>query len=440
MLPVESPRGAVAPLHSLYSVANVYTPSDSHWEGGVSFFPDVCGDAGIWVPCVSGDCGPTFVFRFDNNRYGIWYDAQTAAFNVGATLTGATSGATATIDEVTFDFGAVGFLTLSSVTGSFQDNEIISDNGGTPGSATSNGTDGRRFGAGAATHQGDSFTIHSVVWDDETQLTGIAYASGIDADLVDGNNVLGPTGSGGIVSVDGNQTVADMTLENEHECCVDCDVVHVDPYMVYRNVSCTSFSTTEEQYYRSRALRALDASAPHAVEREFFLGEKIPSNPHLAAGSDVTVLNSGNATSPSLAMNYLNQYLGSTCPGGSPGVVHATPLIVPSWERSGDVHHMARTTDNGSVDVLKNVDGHGVVSGGGYPGTGPDGEAVTAAQAWVYATRNVEILESGPRVEANTIRDTLDRKINRTVMTAEKTVAVLTDDCCLAAILVDISI
>jgi hypothetical protein len=64
------------------------------------------------------------------------YDAQTANFTVGATLTGGTSGATATI-VVDSDSGATGTLTLDNIDGVFQDNETITDSAG--GSATANG-------------------------------------------------------------------------------------------------------------------------------------------------------------------------------------------------------------------------------------------------------------------------------------------------------------
>ena len=67
------------------------------------------------------------------------YDTQTANFNVGSTLTGASSGAQARI-QVDSDSGATGTLTLTDIVGEFIDNEIITDNGGTPGSATVNGT------------------------------------------------------------------------------------------------------------------------------------------------------------------------------------------------------------------------------------------------------------------------------------------------------------
>lgn len=65
------------------------------------------------------------------------YDAETTPFTAGATLTGGTSGATATIIRVT-DNGTTGTLLIGNVTGGpFQNNEIISGGGG---SATADGT------------------------------------------------------------------------------------------------------------------------------------------------------------------------------------------------------------------------------------------------------------------------------------------------------------
>ena len=67
------------------------------------------------------------------------YDEQTANFNLGSIVTGATSGATARI-QADSDSGTTGTLTLIDVVGEFENNEIITDDGGTPGSATVNGT------------------------------------------------------------------------------------------------------------------------------------------------------------------------------------------------------------------------------------------------------------------------------------------------------------
>jgi hypothetical protein len=65
------------------------------------------------------------------------YDGQTANFTVGATLTGQTSGATATI-LADVDGGTTGTLSLANVVGTFVDNETITDGSG--GSATVNGS------------------------------------------------------------------------------------------------------------------------------------------------------------------------------------------------------------------------------------------------------------------------------------------------------------
>lgn len=66
------------------------------------------------------------------------YDTQTANFSKGAVVTGASSGATARIQDDS-DSGATGTLTLIDIKGEFIDNEIITDDNGTPGSATVNG-------------------------------------------------------------------------------------------------------------------------------------------------------------------------------------------------------------------------------------------------------------------------------------------------------------
>ena len=66
------------------------------------------------------------------------YDAQSANFTVGLTVTGATSLSTGII-IADVDGGATGTLTLSNIVGQFQDNETITDT--STGSATVNRTD-----------------------------------------------------------------------------------------------------------------------------------------------------------------------------------------------------------------------------------------------------------------------------------------------------------
>jgi hypothetical protein len=71
------------------------------------------------------------------------YDNGTAAFTAGKTLTGATSHATAII--VSAGSIASGSLQVHTITGTFQDNETITDNGTIPGSAKVNGTIAEAF-------------------------------------------------------------------------------------------------------------------------------------------------------------------------------------------------------------------------------------------------------------------------------------------------------
>lgn len=63
--------------------------------------------------------------RITYNEYPLKYDAQQGSFTVGNVITGVTSGATATIRRIERTGSDTGILYLQSITGSFQDNEII---------------------------------------------------------------------------------------------------------------------------------------------------------------------------------------------------------------------------------------------------------------------------------------------------------------------------
>lgn len=86
----------------------------------------------------NGTDNAAYVFAFTAKRANptLAYDAQTSNFTVGLLVTGGTSGAQGRI-VADADGGVTGTLTLHSVTGTFVDNEIITDTAG--GSATANG-------------------------------------------------------------------------------------------------------------------------------------------------------------------------------------------------------------------------------------------------------------------------------------------------------------
>jgi hypothetical protein len=73
----------------------------------------------------------------DDATHTLDYDAETGAFTAGLTLTGGTSSATAEIVEV-IDNGTTGTLRIKGITGTFQDNETITDS--STGSADADGT------------------------------------------------------------------------------------------------------------------------------------------------------------------------------------------------------------------------------------------------------------------------------------------------------------
>jgi hypothetical protein len=92
------------------------------------------GATGIDVEALSAGVA---VMRRQMRTPTLDYVSETAAFTVGATLTGASSGATAIIRAVT-DSGTTGTLTLSNLSATaFTDDEVITDGSG--GSATMSG-------------------------------------------------------------------------------------------------------------------------------------------------------------------------------------------------------------------------------------------------------------------------------------------------------------
>lgn len=98
------------------------------------------------------------------------FDTQTAEFSPGSKLTGATSGATGIIKSI-YSYGTSGVLLLEKIDGVFQDNETISDNGPTTGSAKADGAawSGQYYYAvSAAGLDSESGYYAQVTWSDGT--------------------------------------------------------------------------------------------------------------------------------------------------------------------------------------------------------------------------------------------------------------------------------
>ncbi len=116
------------------------------------------------------------------------YDAQSANFTVGAILTGGTSGAHGII-IADVDAGSTGTLTLEGIDGTFQNDETITDDNGSPGSATSDGTLTTTF------HSGRMQLLGTAV--DLPDDTGSTWGGSLDYDAQTANFTVGATLTGG---------------------------------------------------------------------------------------------------------------------------------------------------------------------------------------------------------------------------------------------------
>lgn len=131
---------------SIYDVTtpvDVATPPDASVSGLTeNYFSYIqfSTEGGDFILGVNGADKPvlyngTTWARVDEATHELAYDAETGTFTEGLVVTGGTSGATGTIVELT-DAGSTGTLRLDSVSGTFVDNETITDT--STGSATTN--------------------------------------------------------------------------------------------------------------------------------------------------------------------------------------------------------------------------------------------------------------------------------------------------------------
>lgn len=208
------------------------------------------------------------------------------------------------------------------------------------------------------------------------------------------------------------------------------------PFTVYSIPTCSTvgFMDLARQY----ATDALISGEQRAVEREFWTGAN-GTTPHLAANAQIlssdgtveqsaaTVVVSGGASvDPTEAMALLEDALGWCY--GAEGVLHAPPSVVAHWQARGLVRREGSS--------LRSPANHQIVSGAGYPGTGPDG-SLPAVSRWVYATGAVQLRRGPIEVRGSSSGEVVDRSKNDVMYVAERTY-VINWECCHLAIPVKI--
>lgn len=185
----------------------------------------------------------------------------------------------------------------------------------------------------------------------------------------------------------------------------------------YVGTSFNCLSTTSADEIRERAERALEVTQGKAIEKEFWNGTILSSNPALSSASTIITGTFGLRA----ALVEMGRQM-SNCGGGSQGVIHAPEWVVEMWMYTGML-----IVEDGKRLVTR-VRGDTVVAGVGYPGTGPSAAVPTAGSAYIYATGPVQY-RLGP-VEVIGVDGDVNRSDNQIRVRVQRVYNVNFDSCC----------
>lgn len=201
---------------------------------------------------------------------GLAYDAGPGDFTVGDTVTGGTSGATATIVGVLNGTTAVGTLLVQGITGTFADNEALTDGSG--GAATSNIPSGvtsinTAVTSGLATSSVSYLWKHkSRVWAVEADSTSAWY---LPADAIAGAFTEFPLG--GVLAQGGTLLFGGTWSQDSG--------AGRDDLMIF-------ISTTGEV----AVYEGTDPSSNFSLVGVYRIGRPLGKNAHFRAGGDLAIL------------------------------------------------------------------------------------------------------------------------------------------------------
>lgn len=200
-----------------------------------------------------------------------------------------------------------------------------------------------------------------------------------------------------------------------------------NPFVVVKAVECSTRQGLRD--HRERVVAAFNSLRHWSIEREFWEGNVISGNPHLAGPTTTTI-----ATGVGLktAMAYLDESIGDT---SQRGMIHAPKFVASQWVANQVVRDVG--------GQLRSPMGNIVVSGGGYSnlgpaGTDPNGTSPVITKSWVYATGPVQVYASEVYVTPDDEASAVNRSANTIAYRAEQTVAVLWDQCLHVAVQVNL--
>lgn len=227
---------------------------------------------------------------------------------------------------------------------------------------------------------------------------------------------------------EGGADVDKTTADNE-------GVTSVTPILVVGSDRCSTLDRAREREALDRARRHVDAVLSHQLEAVLWTGEaegdETPEGgdrPHLADGT-ATVLTSGTGIDPVAGLALLDQAL-TACLHGQQGMIHITPLLLVYLAHANAVRY--------AEDRWLSPNGHVVVAGSGYPGTGPrPGDppgalpaapnllAIPPVDQFAYASPMVHVLVG----DDDALTD-VDREVNTRTVRVERPAAAFYAPCC----------
>lgn len=201
-------------------------------------------------------------------------------------------------------------------------------------------------------------------------------------------------------------------------------------FTAYAAQICSSISVGRGSNWDSfagRVERAFEAVESAAVEKELARGTAIGASPNPAFGdSGVTTPGGVAALTPQVALRWLEYAIGQS---QKAGVIHAPPEVTAAWRYDELWVH-----DDFTYTLANDTP---VVSGPGYQGAVPTGQAAPAAgTSWAFATGPVQI-RRGELIRLDTYKNSLDRSDNTVVVRAERDYLASWDPCVQAAVLID---
>lgn len=184
---------------------------------------------------------------------------------------------------------------------------------------------------------------------------------------------------------------------------------------------------------RARAERLLRACQGSQIEEELWTGAIAKASGWTAqqylAREDTSDVVATSAT-PLEALACIEEGL-SKC-GCGDGMIHATPQVATYWFQNGNVFR-----ENGKI-----VTGIGtlVVVGGGYDGSGTNGQAAASGSVWAYGTGLVTVRLGAIEHLDEDDAAFIDRSTNTVTRVAERLVLYSWEPCCHVAASIDIDV